>query len=107
LNRTSDCTINRCGKPHHKMLHKAFKDEEEARKPPGDARCKLKAGLCIDPESVRPEALEKAAKTDSRRELLMGLGIDPDTMEVRTRPHEPERGPGGGTLARMAGGEER
>jgi hypothetical protein len=39
-------------------------------------------GLGIDPVSVQPSALEKAAKSDLRRELLLGLGIDPDTMEV-------------------------
>jgi hypothetical protein len=40
-----------------------------------------------------------------KRELLEGLGIDPDTLEVRIRvqgPGEQERQPGGGGAARSA-----
>jgi hypothetical protein len=43
-----------------------------------------------------------------KRELLEGLGIDPDTLEVRIRiegPGEQERPPGGGGAARSAARE--
>ncbi len=45
--------------------------------------------------------LEKGAEADPRRMLLMGLGKDLHTIEVRVRPHEPERSPDGGSSAKM------
>jgi hypothetical protein len=43
---------------------------------------------------------EKAAEADQRRELLMGLGIDPDTMEVKVRSYKLGSSPNGGSSAK-------
>jgi hypothetical protein len=51
------------------------------------------SGICA---AERPE---KAAKSDPRQDHLLCLGIDPDTMEVKTRACEPEGQQGGGSLA--------
>jgi len=56
----------------------------------------------VDPGSVRLSVLEKAAEAYLRRERLSGLGKDPDTIEVRVRPQEPERSPDGGSSTKMA-----
>ncbi len=72
-------------KAHHEMLHQALNNRPKAIEPTGSARCRLLTGLSTGPGSVQPNAQEKAVKRDPWCELLLGLGIDPDTMEVKVR----------------------
>jgi hypothetical protein len=89
------------------MLHEALKDKGEAERPAGDTKCRLSEGLSIDLGSVWPGVLRKEVEVGPRQELLMGLGIYPDTMKMKVRAHEPERSPDGGSPAKTAGGNEQ
>ncbi len=102
LNRTPNCTINRCGELHHEMLHEALKEEEEAMRLAEAARDGLVKGSGAGPRPVRPDVPKKAAMTGSKRELLKGLGIDLDIMVVKVRVYEPEKYPYGRTSSKAS-----
>jgi hypothetical protein len=80
LGKVPKCNVNSCGEPHYKMLHMAIKGQQRPRD---------RSGI--------------------RRELLLGLGIDPDsdTMEVKVKMQEPEDQLNGGPPAEAVGGEEQ
>ncbi len=107
LGKGSNCTINWCDEAHHEMLHQALNNRPKAAEPLGSVRCMLLTGHGIDPGSVQPSAQEKAAERDPRCKLLLGLGIDRDTMEVKKRMLEAGDWRNGGSPARAAGGEEQ
>ncbi len=102
LNKWPNCTIDGCDKSHHEMLHEVLKSGEPSA--PAQATAQK-----VRPPKAAGEV--PAPTTYLKRELLEGLGIDPDTLEVRIRirgPGEQGKSPdNGGTAkagAREAGG---
>jgi hypothetical protein len=93
MGKWPNCTIDGCGKPHHEMLHEVLK----AGKPSVPVKK-------TEPPSDPPATA--ALMAHLKRELLEGLGIDPDTLEVRIRVQGPgERGrphSGGGAAGSAA-----
>jgi len=99
-NKEPSCTIDGCGKPHHKMLHEALKAGEH--KAPAQAVAQRTRSLAAAGEVQAP-------MTYLKRELLEGLGIDPDTLDVRIGiqgPGEQEKPPGIGGPSKAAAREE-
>jgi hypothetical protein len=99
LGKWPNCTNEGCGKPHHEMLHEVLK----ARKPLVPMQAKE--------TQVKPPKVAGGVPAPTvylKRELLEGLGIDPDTLEVRIRiqgPGEQERPPSGKGATKAAARE--
>jgi hypothetical protein len=107
LGKIPNCNVRGCSNPHHEMLHADIKGQQAAEEPASDVSCNLLTGLGIDPGSVQRTEPEKAANNDPRHKLQLGLGIDPDTMEVKARVCKPKGQPDHGSSAKEAGGEEQ
>ncbi len=93
------CTIDGCGKSHHEMLHEV-----------------LKTGKSLVPAQAAAPKVKIAVAAGEvpgltvyiKRELLEGLGIDPDSLEVRIRiqgPGEQEKPPASGGTTKAAARE--
>ena len=81
MGKWPNCTIDGCGKPHHEMLHEDLKAGKpsalvKGAEPPSNPLATATAG-------------EAPVLMAHLRELLEGLGIDPDALEVRIRAQRP------------------